>query len=231
MADRIADSAASRVKSAYGRLHRLSIVAADLVDGIDNASSRKSVPSTGVVCCISALDRSCGGACIAASLPGLLGIDQMAPPLSGQVPQWPDRDGDPPSASRQLPPRTSDGAGAACWHYLLSGWRVRGVAASLAGGERASLRYTVYYVRVTGSSGMTTTHVSRHVDPAMLGRSPRNLSIRNKRAGSGDYKVIGRDRGGRLITRRRGDRLSYSLASHHSNASRHERLLAERQGI
>ena len=84
---------------------------------------------------------------------------------------------------------------------------------------------------------MTTTegHVSRHVDPADVGAVPlgRYLSIRNKRAGSGDYKVIGRDRGGRLITIVvvATDSPTVWRPITAMPANRHERILAERQGI
>ena len=78
-------------------------------------------------------------------------------------------------------------------------------------------------------------HVSRHVDPADVGAVPlgRYLSIRNKRAGSGDYKVIGRDRGGRLITIVvvATDSPTVWRPITAMPANRHERILAERQGI
>ena len=73
------------------------------------------------------------------------------------------------------------------------------------------------------------------MDPADVEAVPlgRYISVRNKRTGSGDYKVIGRDRGGRLVT--------VIVASTNSptvwrpitamQANRHERTLAERAGI
>ncbi len=46
------------------------------------------------------------------------------------------------------------------------------------------------------------SHVRRHIDPGDVDciLEGRTLILRNKRAGTGAYKLIGRDCGGRLIT-------------------------------
>jgi len=92
-------------------------------------------------------------------------------------------------------------------------------------------------VRITGFEwdDDNEEHVARRIDPADVEAIPlqRYLSVRNKRAGSGDYKVIGRDRSGGLLT--------VIVAATNSStvwrpitamqANRHERTLAERAGI
>ena len=78
-------------------------------------------------------------------------------------------------------------------------------------------------------------HVARRIALADVEAIPlsRYLSLRNKRAGSGDYKVIGRDRGGRLITvvLVATDSPTIWRPITAMPANRHERTLAEGQGI
>lgn len=78
-------------------------------------------------------------------------------------------------------------------------------------------------------------HVARHIAPDDVEAIPhsRYLSLRNKRSGSGDYKVIGRDRGGRLVTVivAATDSPTIWRPITAMQANRHERTLAETAGI
>ena len=78
-------------------------------------------------------------------------------------------------------------------------------------------------------------HVARRIAPADVETVPlgRYITIRNKRTGTGDYKVIGRDRSGGLITVivAATDSPTVWRPITAMQANRHERTLAERAGI